>query len=83
MLVLFLLGNYIRTLDHHDAVIYPLPVITSKARETIHAEPEKAVISICKSLLSLEFCMYLIASGKQLEGFEFRYRDKAHVRASG
>lgn len=82
-LVLLVFRDDILGLQNHDAVIDPLAVISAESRQLIHAEPQKPVVGIFKSLLTFEFGEYTVTAREPLEDFEFVDRQITHVRTSG
>ena len=71
LLVLFTFRNDILTVNDHDAVEYPTPIVTAESRQAVHAEPEETVVKELERLLSFELCEYGITASQGLEGLKF------------
>ena len=83
LLVLPVFRNNIRAAHYHNAVVYPLSVISAELRQSVHAEPEQAIVGELKRLLPLELGIQAVATRDLFEGLELVHGKKTHIRGTG
>ena len=77
--ILLVLRNDIVALHDNDTVVNPLPVITAKFRQPVHAEPQKSRVGILEALLAFELGENTVTACDSLEALELIDCQKAHI----